>query len=384
MQSIYMDHAATTPLATEVLEEMTVIWQGPGGNPSSVHAFGRNAKQQLGRARDRIATQLHCSPAELIFTSGGTESDNLGLAGAAWAQRKAGRDHIITTAIEHHAVLHAVDRLEEQGFRVTRLLPDASGAIVPAQVIEAMNEQTALVSVMLVNNETGTVQPIEQIGAAARERGILFHVDAIQALGRLPLRLREMPVDLASFSAHKINGPQGIGALYVAKGTRFEPQLLGGPQERNRRAGTENVAGACGFARALELAESRRESKRERMLQLRQRFLELLSDLIGRDAFILNGGSSEQVPDILNLSFPGVSAESLLMNLDIEGIAVSGGSACSSGALSRSHVLTAMGLSEQLAGSAVRFSFGLGNTMEEIEYSAQIVATLVLRIRTTA
>ncbi len=379
-----MDHAATTPLATEVLEEMTVIWQGPGGNPSSVHAFGRNAKQQLGRARDRIATQLHCSPAELIFTSGGTESDNLGLAGAAWAQRKAGRDHIITTAIEHHAVLHAVDRLEEQGFRVTRLLPDASGAIVPAQVIEAMNEQTALVSVMLVNNETGTVQPIEQIGAAARERGILFHVDAIQALGRLPLRLREMPVDLASFSAHKINGPQGIGALYVAKGTRFEPQLLGGPQERNRRAGTENVAGACGFARALELAESRRESKRERMLQLRQRFLELLSDLIGRDAFILNGGSSEQVPDILNLSFPGVSAESLLMNLDIEGIAVSGGSACSSGALSRSHVLTAMGLSEQLAGSAVRFSFGLGNTMEEIEYSAQIVATLVLRIRTTA
>ena len=384
MQSIYMDHAATTPLAPEVLEEMTAIWQGPGGNPSSVHAFGRNAKQQLGRARDRLAAQLHCSPAELIFTSGGTESDNLGLAGAAWAQRKGGRDHIITTAIEHHAVLHAVDRLEEQGFRVTRLVPDANGVIVPAQVIEAISEQTALVSVMLVNNETGTVQPIEQIGAATRERGVVFHVDAVQALGRLPIRLRELPIDLASFSAHKINGPQGIGALYVAKGTRFEPQLLGGPQERNRRAGTENVAGACGFARALELAESRRESKREQMAQLRQRFLELLTESIGREAFFLNGGSPDEVPDILNLSFPGVSAESLLMNLDIEGIAVSGGSACSSGALSRSHVLTAMGLSEQLLGSAVRFSFGLGNTMEEIEYAAQIVATLVLRIRTTA
>lgn len=384
MQSIYLDHAATTPLAPEVLEEMTEIWQGPGGNPSSVHAYGRTAKQQLGRARDRIASLLRCSPQELIFTSGGTESDNMALLGTAWPQRKRGRDHIITTAIEHHAVLHMVDRLEEQGFHVTRLKPSSSGVVVPEQVIEAMTEQTALVSVMVVNNETGTVQPIDRIGAAARERGILFHIDAVQALGRLSLPLRELPVDLASFSAHKINGPQGAGALYVAKGTLFEAQQLGGPQERNRRGGTENVAGACGFARALELAEYRRESKHQSMTRLRHRFLELLEALLGRDSFVINGGTLELVPDILNISFPGVSAESMLMNLDMEGIAASGGSACSSGALSRSHVLRAMGLPDDVTGSAVRFSFGLGNTIGEIEFTAQKIATLVLRIRTTA
>ncbi|MFS0727415.1 cysteine desulfurase family protein [Paenibacillus sp. 1P07SE] len=384
MQNIYVDHAATTPLAPEVLEEMTAIWQGPGGNPSSVHAFGRAAKQQLGRARERLAALLHCSPSELVFTSGGTESDNAALAGAAWAQRKRGRDHIVTTTIEHHAVLHAVDRLEEQGFRVTRLAPDRSGRVSAEQAVEAMDERTALVSVMYVNNETGSIQPLLPIGEAARARGIPFHVDAVQALGRLPLPLGQLPVDLVSLSAHKINGPQGVGALYVAKGTPFEPQQYGGPQERNRRAGTENVAGSSGFARALELAEARREKKRERMAQLRSCLLEQLDGLIGSGAYVVNGGDPELVPDIINLSFPGVSAESMLMNLDMAGIAASGGSACSSGALSRSHVLLAMGLPDEVSDSAVRFSFGLGNTIEEIEYAAQKIATIVQRIRTTA
>jgi len=380
MNRIYLDHAATTPLAPEVLEEMTAIWLGPGGNPSSVHSFGRTAKQRLGRARDRMAQLLGCAPAELVYTSGGTESDNMGIAGVAWAQRRKGKDHIVTTAIEHHAVLHTIERLEEQGFRVTRLEPDRSGVVAAEQVATAMDEQTALVSVMYVNNETGTIQPIEAIGEAARMRGIPFHTDAVQALGRLPLRLHELPVDLASFSAHKINGPQGVGALYVAKGTALVPQLLGGPQERNRRAGTENVAGICGFARALELAESGRETKRQMVRELRDRFLELLTEELGAAGCVVNGGSPELVPDIVNLSFPGLSAESMLMNLDIEGVAASGGSACSSGALSRSHVLLAMGLGEHAA-SAVRFSFGMGNTIEEIAHAAQKIATVARRLR---
>jgi cysteine desulfurase len=379
MSQIYLDHAASTPLHPQVLEAMVAYWRQKFGNPSSIHAFGRQARQALDDARDRIASRLSCRPSELVFTSGGTESDNAAIFGAAFAQQ--GRNHIITTEIEHHAVLHACKELESRGIRVTYLPVDRDGRVDPESVRQAIRPDTFLISVMYGNNETGTIQPIQEIGTIARERGILFHVDAVQALGAVPLRLDSLPVDLMSFSAHKINGPQGVGALYISRQAKIHPFLFGGMQERKRRAGTENVAGIIGFAEAVQLAVEHLETRVRSLQAIRLSFIAQLERLLGPENIHLNGHPRECLPHIANISFPGTDTETLLMNLDLEGIAASSGSACTAGSLSISHVLLAMNLPEDLARSAVRFSFGLGNTMEEAEYAAEKIATIVRRLR---
>ncbi|WP_339266658.1 cysteine desulfurase family protein [Paenibacillus sp. FSL R5-0470] len=381
MKSIYLDHAASTPVHPEVAKVMLNIMTEQYGNASSVHQFGRSAKRILNGARDNIAAFLGCSPDEWVFTGGGTESDNLALYGAAAAVSHKGK-HIITTQIEHHAVLHTCEELEEkEGFKVTYLPVDSTGRVSVTDVEAALQEDTVLISVMYANNEVGTVQPIQEIGQLARERGILFHVDAVQALGALPITLRELPVDYMSFTAHKINGPQGIGGLYVRSGAPLHPRLHGGLQERGRRAGTENLAGAAGFAKAVEIAVKGLSERQQNMKLLRGRLLEELDTLIGRERYSLNGNTEEFLPSILNLSFPGAGTDVMLMNLDMEGIAAASGSACTSGSLEISHVLKAMGLPQNILESAIRFSIGLGNTTEEIEYVARKVETILNRLR---
>lgn len=381
MKAIYMDHAASTPLHPDVADAMLEAMRDMPGNASSMHAFGRAAKGRLTAARDTIAARLGCKPAELVFTSGGTESDNAAIIGGARAMRRRGKTHLIVSAIEHHAVLHAADRLEQEGFEVTRLRPDSSGWVDPAAVEAAIRPETGLVSVMWANNEVGTVQPVEAIGSLTRSRGILYHADAVQALGAIPFDLSALPVDLVSVSAHKINGPHGIGALYMASGTPFDPLVYGGSQERKRRAGTENIAGAVGFARAVEIATEAHDAKIRRLSGLRDRLEALLIDRLGPGRAVVNGRIASRLPHLTNISFIGCDTETMLMNLDMEGLAAASGSACSSGSLERSHVLAAMELPPDRLGSAVRFSFGLGNTLEEVEAAVQIIATVANRIR---
>ncbi|MCM2999856.1 cysteine desulfurase family protein [Paenibacillus cellulositrophicus] len=379
MKSIYLDHAASTPVHPEVAEEMMRVMTGQYGNASSVHAFGRAAKRTVSGARDRIAKFLGCLPDEIVFTAGGTESDNLALFGAASMRRSKG-NHIITSSIEHHAVLHACEELEKEGFRVTYLPVDHTGRVRPEDLEAALSEDTILISIMYANNEVGTIQPIEEIGRIARSRDILFHVDAVQALGALPINCHELPVDMMSFSAHKINGPQGVGALYVRKGLVIAPRLHGGLQEKKRRAGTENMAGIAGFGKAVEIASRQMKERREHDLRLRQALISTLEQKIGRDAFVINGHQEECLPHIVNISFPQTDTETLLMNLDMEGIAAASGSACTSGSLELSHVLEAMQLPQNVLRSAIRFSFGLGNTTEDMEYTAQKIETILRRL----
>jgi cysteine desulfurase len=380
MKTIYLDHAASTPVHPVVAKVMLNIMTEQYGNASSVHQFGRSAKKILNGARDSIAAFLGCSPEEWVFTGGGTESDNLALYGAAAAVSHKGK-HIITTQIEHHAVLHTCEELEKEGFKVTYLPVDSSGRVSVTDVEAALQEDTVLISVMYANNEVGTVQPIQEIGQLAKERGILFHVDAVQALGALSITLRELPVDYMSFTAHKINGPGGIGGLYVRSGAPLHPRLHGGLQERGRRAGTENLAGAAGFAKAVEIAVTGLTERQQNMKLLRNSLLEELDTLIGRERYSLNGNSEHFLPSILNLSFPEARTDIMLMNLDMEGVAAASGSACTSGSLEISHVLKAMELPQNILESAIRFSIGLGNTTEEIEYVARKVETILNRLR---
>jgi len=379
MKGIYLDHAATTPLHPDVLEAMLPYYGEKFGNPSSVHAFGQAAKKAVDRARAAIADRLGCRTNELIFTSGGTESDNFAIFGAVAAA--GGKRHIITTRIEHHAVLHPCEQLEKLGCDVTYLEPDRSGLIAPEQVAEAIRRDTALISVMFGNNEVGTLEPIAEIGQLARDRGIAFHVDAVQALGKIEFALSDLPVDLMSFSAHKINGPKGVGALYINGRQHLTPLLFGGSQERKRRPGTENVAGIVGFAKALEIALDELAERREHTERLRAAMLDGLARHLGEGNFVVNGHPTLRLPHILNVSFPGAETETLIMGLDLEGIAVSSGSACTSGSLEVSHVLEAMHLPESVTKSAVRFSFGMGNSMQDIETAAEKVATIVKRVR---
>ncbi|ASA23668.1 cysteine desulfurase family protein [Paenibacillus donghaensis] len=382
MKSIYLDHAATSPVHPEVAQVMLNIMSEPYGNASSVHLFGRSAKKVLNGARDLIAGFLGCSPEEWIFTGGGTESDNLALFGAANAAAAASKGkHIITTAIEHHAVLHTCRELEKLGFTVTYLPVDSTGRVSVEDVESAIRQDTVLISVMFGNNEVGTVQPIREIGQLAKERGILFHVDAVQVLGLIPLTLRELPVDYMSFSAHKINGPGGVGGLYIRRGAPLHPRLHGGLQERSRRAGTENLAGAAGFAKAVELAVQGIAGRGSKSMELRQCMLLELDRLLGPEGYKVNGNMQHFLPNILNLSFPGARTDVLLMNLDMEQIAAASGSACTSGSLEISHVLQAMKLPANLLHSAIRFSTGLGNTTEEMEYVSRKIETIVKRLR---
>lgn len=381
--NIYLDHAASTPVHPEVAEAMLKVMTGQFGNASSVHAFGRAAKRTVSNARDKIAAFLGSFPDELIFTSGGTESDNLAIFGALSAYENNGK-HIITTSIEHHAVLHSFEQLEQEGYEVTYLPVDSYGLVHTDDVIAAIRPDTVLISVMYANNEVGTIQPIEEIGNIAREHGVLFHVDAVQALGSIPINLHALPVDMMSFSAHKINGPQGVGALYLRREVKLNPIAYGGLQERKRRAGTENMAGIVGFAAAVEHAASHMEERTAHDLELRSVFLEELNKEVGEGEFVLNGHPEQVLPHIVNVSFPSVKTETMLMNLDVEGVACASGSACTSGSLSRSHVLEAMQLPEEIMDSAIRFSFGLGNTKKDLVYTAQKVGTIIKRLRSRA
>ncbi|WP_219837923.1 cysteine desulfurase family protein [Paenibacillus sp. R14(2021)] len=384
MERIYYDHAASSPMHPDVAAAMLEVMTGIVGNASSVHGYGRSARQLLNQSRDRIAEGIGCTASELVFTSGGTESDNAALFGAARAARKRGKSHIITTAIEHHAVLHTCEALELEGFQVTFLPVNEQGVVSAADIENAIKDDTALISVMYVNNETGTIQPVAEIGEIARSKGILFHVDAVQALGSLPIDLRQLPVDLMSFSAHKINGPQGVGALFVRKGISITTLLHGGLQERKRRPGTENVAGIVGFAKSFELSVNSMVIRKLSLDKLRYTWIERMKSIFGEDRVLLNSHAEQCVPHIVNLSFLGISSETMLMNLDLAGIAASSGSACTAGALEPSHVLQAMGLPQERLASSVRFSFGLGNTMEELESAAKKVETFMSRVRTNA
>ncbi len=381
MSSIYYDHAATTPMHEDVIRAYVEAASAGPGNASSLHAQGREARSRVTAARDVLARCLGCEASELVFTSGGTESDNAALFGAAWAQRDKGRTGIVTTAIEHHAVLHACKQLEKQGFKLTVLPVDDQGRVSIADAKAAIDDTTAVVSIMAGNNETGTLQPIAEIGEWARLHKAAMHVDAVQAFGYMPIDLSVLPIDLLSLSAHKINGPQGVGLLYVRKGAPFQPLLHGGSQERKRRAGTENVAGIAAFAKAAELAVTNRQQRAKHVETIRDRFLSELSELIGKDAFVVNAEAAARLPHIANVSFVGIRSENMLMNLDLSGVSASGGSACTSGSLQPSHVLQAMGLPPEIVASAVRFSFGLGNTSEEAEKTARIIATIWARLR---
>jgi cysteine desulfurase len=382
MELLYFDHAATTPVHPEVVEAMLPFWTERFGNASSTHQAGREARAGLNQARDLIAGMIGCSHAELMFTAGGTESDNTALFGVAEAYSDRGK-HIITTQIEHHAVLHACERLERMGYEVTYLPVDARGQIRLSELEEAIRPDTILISIMYGNNEVGTLQPIEAIGQLARSRGILFHSDAVQALGHVELDLTKLPVDLMSFSAHKLNGPKGVGALYIGKHVRMSPLLYGGTQERKRRAGTENTAGAAGFAKALQIFTQHEYESQQNLETLRQGFIQELTARIGEDAFVINGHEKERLPHILNISFPGISTETMLMNLDLAGIAAASGSACTSGSLEVSHVLKAMKLPDEVTRSAIRFSFGRSNHLEQIVYVARHIETIVGRLRST-
>ena len=380
MEHIYLDHAASTPVHPDVAAEMVKVMTGHVGNASSIHAYGRDVKKLIQKARDRIAKVVDCLPEELVFTSGGTESDNLALFGVATAFAHQGR-HIITTQAEHHAILHTCEQLEANGYEVTYLPVDQYGRVTPTQVVEAIREDTILISVMYANNETGTIQPIEEIGEIAKTHHVLFHVDAVQAVGLLPISCTQLPVDLMSFSSHKMNGPQGIGALYVRQKLQLTPLLFGGLQEKKRRAGTENVAGIVGFAIAADIAYRDQKVNLEHYEELRALFLAQLDERVGHERYIINGHPEHRLPHIINISFPECGTETMLMNLDMEGIAVASGSACTSGSLEPSHVLKAMNLSEETLSSAIRFSMGMGNTTNNLKFTAQKIGTILERLR---
>lgn len=381
MTRIYFDHAATTPMIPETVAAYAEAAGAGPGNPSSQHAFGRAARGRVTEARDRLAKLLGCSAAEVVFTGSGTESDNTAISGAAAAQRHRGRTGIVTTAVEHHAVLNACRHLEKQGFRLTVLPVDGFGRVSVDDAARAIDGNTAVVSVMAGNNETGTLQPYAEIGEIARAAGAVMHVDAVQAFGYLQWDLSLLPIDMLSLSAHKINGPQGVGLLYVRRGTPFQPLIYGGAQERARRAGTENVPGIAAFAEAAKLAYRDFDARRSHVEGVRTALIEALRNAIGADSFQVNGHADARLPHIANISFTGISAEDMLMNLDLAGVAASSGSACTSGSLQPSHVLAAMNLPRERVQSAVRFSFGMGNTSSESQKTAKIIATISARLR---
>ena len=372
---IYLDYAATTPLDAEVEVAMQPFARDIFANPSSAHRAGRQARAALDEARDTIAGLLGARAEEIIFTSGGTEADNLALYGVAHALRGRGR-HIVTTAIEHHAVLACCRRLEVDGFHISYLQPDGEGRISAAHVADALTEQTILVSVMYANNEVGAIQPLAEIGRLCRERKIPLHSDAVQAAGELPLRVDRLMVDLLSLSAHKIYGPKGIGALYVRRGVRMQPVIVGGGQEYQRRAGTEPVAGIVGFARALEMTADAREVARVRLLRER-----LIDGFAAIPDSRLHGSRVHRLAGNVNVGFAGVPGEALMVALDMEGIAVSTGAACAAGAVEASHVLRAMGLPPSRAQEAIRLTLGRSTSDEEIARVISVMQHTVHSLR---
>ncbi|WNF37629.1 cysteine desulfurase family protein [Bacillaceae bacterium IKA-2] len=379
MKTIYVDHAATSPTHPEVVDAMLPYFYENFGNPSSIHQYGRKTRQAIDAARTFLAKSIGAAEKEIIFTSGGTEADNLAVIGSALANKEKGQ-HIITTSIEHHALLHSCQSLEKQGFEVTYLPVDESGKISLVDLENTIREDTILVSVMYGNNEVGTLQPIKRIGKLLREKKIAFHTDAVQAYGIEEIDVEEMYIDFLSVSAHKINGPKGIGFLYASSKQPLQPSLFGGEQERKRRAGTENLAGIVGLKQAAEMAIGDRWAKRAEFLAFRKCILTIFDE--HQLEYKINGDESLFLPHILNISFQGVNVESLLVNLDLAGIAASSGSACTAGSIKPSHVLAAMFPNQQARIiSSVRFSFGLGNTLEDIETVALETVKIVRRIK---
>ena len=390
---IYLDHAATTPTDPQVLEAMLPYLSGTGsyGNASSIHQFGRAARAAVDEARDAVAKLVGADYSEIYFTGSGTEADNLALIGTLLAASESGstaganssvrRNHLVTTSIEHHAVLHSAHFLRSRGYEVTEVGVDGEGRVAPEAIAEAITDRTALVSVMHANNEIGTIQPIGEIARIAHARGAKFHTDAVQTVGQLPVDVHALDCDLLSFSAHKLYGPKGIGALYIRPGTKVSPILHGGAQEREKRAGTENVAAIVGFGRAAQLLTGQRdrELERTRLTALRHDFLRQLLALV--PDLRLNGHPTERLPNNLNVSVPGIEGPTLLMNLDRKGVAASSGSACSSGSIEPSHVLKAIGLPNDLAANGIRFTLGKDTTAEELTRATEIFAQIVLRLR---
>ncbi|MEA3222940.1 MAG: cysteine desulfurase NifS [Thermodesulfobacteriota bacterium] len=378
MKRIYLDHAATTPTHPEVLEAMLPYYKEFFGNPSTTYTLGRKARKAVDEARADVASLIGADPLEIIFTSGGTEADNLAIKGIACAGEAKGR-HIITSAIEHHAVLNTCRYLEERGFRVSYLPVDEYGLVDPDDVKGAITSDTILITIMYANNEVGTIEPVEEIGLIAKEKGILFHSDAVQAVGKIPVDVDTLNVDLLSVSGHKIYGPKGIGALYIKNGVEITPLLYGGGHERNLRAGTENVPGIVGLGKACDIASRDLESQMSCLQGLRDRLQTQITEKVSHTR--INGYPLKRLPQILSVSFECVDGESIVAGLDIKGVAVSAGAACTSGEREPSHVLSAMGISPDVAFGTVRISLGRENTKEDIEYTAEILEKNVKRLR---
>jgi cysteine desulfurase len=378
VKGIYFDHAATTPPRPEVVEAMLPYYQEKWGNPSSLHSSGREALAGMETAREQVAGLLGALPEEIVFTSSGTEADNQALIGISIAQEKKG-DHIITSRIEHHAVLHTAQFLEKRGLSVTYLPVDSTGLIDPDAVRAAITDKTILVSIMHANNEIGTVQPIREIGTICQERGVLFHTDAVQTVGHLPINVREMNIDLLSLSGHKLYGPKGVGALFVRKGVRIAPLIHGGGHERGRRSSTENVPGIVGLGEACRLAAQDMEWEIEHNSALRDRLIE---GVLGRvPDSLLTGQPTQRLPNSASFCVRYVEGESMLLNLDFESIFASSGSACTSGSLEASHVLLAIGLPHDVAHGSLRLSVGRGNTLEEADRFLEVFPPIVERLR---
>ena len=378
MRRVYLDHAATTPVHPAVIETMNRYMSEYWGNPSSIHSFGREARAGLDEARAQVAALIGADPEEIVFTGGGTEADNLAIKGTAWALRDKGT-HIITTQVEHHAVLHTVEWLEKQGFQATYLPVDPYGMVDPDEVEAAIRPETILVSVMMANNEVGTIQPVTEIARLCRERGVRFHTDAVQAVGQLPVAVRELGVDMLSLSGHKIYGPKGVGALYVRRGVKLTPVLHGGAHERNRRAGTEGVPGIVGLGKAAALAREHLEERAAHYTQVRDLLWQKIQEHVPEVK--LNGHPAHRLPNNLNVSVLYVEGESMLLNLDMKGIAASSGSACTSGTLDPSHVLLAMGIPHEVAHGSLRLTVGTATTDEDALYVAESLGEIVSRLR---
>lgn len=378
MERIYLDHAATTPMDQRVVDKMLPFFTDIFGNPSSIHSYGREARKWLDEAREVIARELHCKPQEIILTSGGTEADNLAITGVAMERQHEGK-HIITVKTEHHAVLHTCERLEKLGFDVTYLDVDQTGLIDLHQLKQMLRDDTILITIMYGNNETGVIQPIKEIGDLLKDHSAYFHTDAVQAFGTMPIDVADLQIDLLSASGHKLNGPMGTGFLYVNERVKLSPQMFGGEQERKRRAGTENVSGIVGLVEAVQLTKQNRREKAEHYGKLKETMLQVFEE--ESLDFSINGHPKDTLPHILNVHFQGVSIESLLVNLDMEGIAVSSGSACTAGSVLPSHVLSAMfGEEAKELTSSVRISFGLGNEEDHVKLAARKIAAVVKRL----
>ncbi len=381
MARVYMDYAATTPVREEVLEAMLPIYRETFGNPSSIYSYGREAKRVLEEAREKTAKLIHAKPEEIFFTGSGTEADNWAIKGIASAWKGKG-NHIITTTIEHHAVLHTCEYLEKNGFEVTYLPVGQDGIIDLEDLKRAIKDTTILVSIMHANNEIGSIEPIKEAAEIAKEKGILFHTDAVQTVGKIKVDVEESGVDLLSFSAHKIYGPKGVGALYIKQGTVIDNLLHGGAQERKRRPSTENVAGIAGFGKACELLETEWETEGKRLLSLRDKMIEGIEKSV--PDVVLNGSREQRLPHNINFSFSSCEGEALLLLLDLYGICASAGSACNSASKSPSHVLLATGANIETAHGSLRFTLGRNTTKEEIDRLLSVLPEIVKKLRGTA